>query len=371
MAGDNLSPESEVGSPQTKKRSFNRRQFLQTAAILATAGGVGAGISNEVVKGFKGITTDVGTFLPLYERHTIGIEATSIPADAQVYFKEFSSYYTGDHHAATMDEPALPLLLSTATVYENQPFKGDIRSFPDDILNRIASLGTEIMIGDVILGSYESNETLETLKKNYLRGGILSVASLLGAYFSKGTRRGFLKGMGLALLAWSLPPVLSNDLGGSGLGTGKKQDALKRITARIEGIVSDFHPEEALVFFRNAVMADKMLKVAEELKIQGSGKLPQIAFHTEAAHSGIEDFLQIGADYTRKIILAHPKPFLREVVDFNGGSEKLSSSRLIKIPKTFQITNGVVVDQDVANSITERTVVDIKLKEGVEKTLAN
>ncbi len=58
-------------------------------------------------------------------------------------------------------------------------------------------------------------------------------------------------------------------------------------------------------FFRNVMMADKLLSVASKTKSRKGNNPSKLAFQVEAAHSGIEDFLQVGPDICRALVLAH------------------------------------------------------------------
>lgn len=145
----------------------------------------------------------------------------------------------------------------------------------------------------------------------------------------------------------------------------RKEDALHRIIDRINGLQSNTHPEQLVVFFRNLIMADKMLTVADDFK-QKTGRKAQIAFNVEYGHNGVQDFLRVGPDICRWLISRYPKKVLRDIGDLNGGNESLWTARLFKFPKDF-------FNRDVEKrweNVEDRKVIDVKLKEVLEKKLS-
>lgn len=101
---------------------------------------------------------------------------------------------------------------------------------------------------------------------------------------------------------------------------------IKRLK-RIEGITSHMHPEQPLLFLRDAIMADKLLLTGNYLK-EKLGRQPNIAFWVGAGHSGIEDLLQAGPAFCRKVITLYPEFYLKDLIKRNGGSEDFSSALL-------------------------------------------
>jgi len=221
------------------------------------------------------------------------------------------------------------------------------------------------MIGDVSIPNFD--QTINDLTHFYLAITVSGMGSVLASTLpekpSKISRRKILLGLGSATIGWAASAIGANVLGANTMNENQQQGALRRILARVEGIISDFHPENSSTFFRNAVMARKMLTIAETYKSP-----PKIAFQVENGHSGIEDFLQLGPEGTKAIILAHPKSFLKNWVETNGGIEDFCSSRLIKLAPNFKAINGKIEDK-IAKDIKSRRVVDFKLKEGLEKIL--
>lgn len=348
----------ETSEGETKESGresrLSRRGFLKVAGAL-----IGTGVvSHEIVKGVSGVRTDAGIFVPLYERHGPGIDPKDIPRDIDYYFREYGDY-------TPMSTPR-EILETIGGAYRNTPLEThNFRVFPDEILSTLSKIGAEIMVGDVSISPLVMEQLQEALPRTYLTVGLLGSVLEAAKEIPKIPRRRLLKWLGRASLLWG-SPIFTNMLTYSPLGFGKEQDAAKRIIARIQGITSDFHPEDVSVFFRNAVMAIKMLTVASEMKDSSGGRLPKFVFQVEGGHAGIEDFLQIGADSCRNLILAHPKDFLKEVVSINGGVENFCTARLFKLPKNFHMVNGAIPN-NVAKLITERKVVDTKLKERLER----
>lgn len=350
--------ETSEGETKESGREFrlSRRGFLKAAGAL-----IGTGVvSHEIIKGNSGVRTDVGVFVPLYERHGLRIDPKDIPRDTNCYFREYSD-------STLMSTSTRGILETTGGAYRNTPLEiHNFRVFPEETLKTLSKIGAEIMVGDVSISSLVMEQLQEALPRTYLAVGLLGSVLEAVKEIPKIPRRRLLKWLGRASLLWS-SPIFTNALRYSPLG--KEQDAAKRIIARIDGIISDFHPEDVSVFFRNAVMAIKMLNVASEMKDSSGGRLPKFVFQVERGHAGIEDFLQIGTDSCRNLILAYPKSFLKEVVSINGGVENFCTARLFKLPKDFRTVSGRIPD-DVVRLITERRVVDTKLKERLEKVLS-
>ncbi|MDO8583422.1 MAG: twin-arginine translocation signal domain-containing protein [bacterium] len=349
-----------------------RRDFLKKAAIIGVGAlAIGSGINVLEKKAInEGIDTDSGTFFPLYEHHEVGIKPEKIPSDLDVLFREvvFPSMQQ------LLETNPKDMLMSRVNNNYSKSFtasRNTSRTFPDNILEKVASSRITIMLGDLDVKDDGSIEVGMGV------GGILIAVNLLRDQFagksskkssSHMTRRKFLKVAGILGSAWALAPtayLLSR--GGvvtEGLGWNMERDnAVDRIIDRLYGLVSDSHPANATVFFRNLIMADKMLTVAEDIQ-KNTGKKTKMGFQVEYAHSGIEDFLSAGHDFCRMLLLSYPKPVLRDAVESNNGPEDFSSSRLLKLPRNFSVKDPKW------EQVGDRKVVDTELKQMLEEKLA-
>lgn len=280
-------------------QGFSRRDFLKFGAKAVGGSAAGFLLYNEGKKIIEGIETDNGIFYPSYEVHTIGIAESEIRNDLNILFVE--------------DWVGLNQEFISVKVYgigEN-----GVRN-----LQKIASQGTEVMFGDVYIGSY--------LKKNSTAvdtEAFLGTAALLfsrSKEFNKMTRKALL-GIGI----WGLSGFLTLPFY---MGVSQIQDArVKQILSRIAGIGTLVHPEYVKIHFRSAVMADKMLEAAKQFRAK-NGVKAKIGFNVGAGHADIEDFLQLGQGFCQDFILSHPSGFLKEAVQLSGGPHQFSTAMVIK-----------------------------------------
>lgn len=367
---------------QAYQSHISRQEFIVKSTKAAITGAIGGGVigtaglvaENEITKGLEGVRTGNGTFIPLYERHDRGIDTRDIPHDTDVYFREVTKTDPTTGQQTLMDEKAGDILNGLRDAYVGTPLEThDIRVFPREVLDTLSDIEAEIMVGDISVGRYYTVDTLRALTITYCSaGGFAALLSFLSARHMNSadiSRRKFLQLAGWAMFLWGSPQIYGKAIAYIVPGMDSKQNAEKRIVARILGMSSDFHPENTGEFFRNVVMADKMLHVASNTEsVKGNNPL-HLAFQVEAMHSGIEDFLQLGPDACRAVILAHPKEFIREVVDMNGGIEKFCTSRIFRLPKGAHTLNENMTDV-IDGYSTERKIVDTKLKQSLEKKLS-
>ena len=350
---------TEVGSEVSKDkiRSSSRRGFVKTAIIGAVTAPI---VANEIRKGIKGeIVTSVGTFYPIYESHSRGIEPHQIPSNLDAFFREYS--YVGGNFAASPRE-------ILQGIYNKDGQKAFKKFFRDEILGTFAERNIPLVIGDVDIpyelqeeillivkwgtGLFGVSQAIINLRKEKRRGSEIS------------SRRKFITRAIGAGSAWSLAELASG-VAAVGVFSGTDNPAVKRITARINGLVSHTHPENSIVFFRNAVMAHKLLAYATHMK-DNFGRYPHIAFNTGGGHQAIEDFLQAGSDVTRAIIMAYPDFYLREAVKANGGVDDFSSLRELVLPRDFRSR----IDQSKYELESDNRIVDRQLKASLETKLA-
>lgn len=354
-------------------KKVSRRDFLKKAVTVAgiTASGITLAASslNAVEKDAveNGISSGSGIFFPLYETHYKGIEADRIPDDLDVLFRELAGSNL--------------LVASVKSIFEGKISyyaKNDAENklIQNPILKKIATNGTEIMMGDVEIPGIVGSKTFDYTSGNSIEGlaGLGLSLAILKDFLRKGTksasgsitRRTFLRGVGLTGAAWLMEPSLY-DLSRGGPWIGKfnteRENVLNRIIDKINGVTSSAHPEIAGHFFRNLVIADKMLTVAEDLE-QKTGRKAKIGFNVEYSHTGIEDFLRVGHDVCRWIIERYPTNVLKYIAELNGGGESLWTARLLKLPEDLSPGPNAQWDK-----VTDRKVVDVELQKALAPKL--
>lgn len=347
---------SEASGKEEQVKNPGRRKFLIRSAKLAAAGvgaaALGGIVANEVINKREGsIVTESGTFFPLYEDHTKGIKAESIPSNLDVFFRE-----TGD-----MDT-------FSPSPEEVLRHRFTIPDFQDKVLASLSRSKAEVMIGDVETPFIGKIDPMIMVGEAMV-GGALALKFLRTLRSKENSevgisRRKFLQAVMLAGAAWGLSrlPVSAGTFQES-----YNENAIDRVYSRFVAIESHMHPELSIVFFRNIIMADKLLTVSEDIR-KRTGQKAKIAFQVGSGHAGIEDFLQAGHDFCRGLVLAYPKQYLRSTVELNNGIRDFCSSRLFKLPENLTIED--IGNGEKLKETTERRVVDEKLEKALIAKLA-
>lgn len=357
--GENIKEKANVSTN-------SRRDFLRKAAVVSVGAlSVGIGINLiEKNRAENGIDTDSGKFYPLYEHHEVGIAPEKIPSDLDVLFEE--GFFAGGFLSI---QPKVYLLGRVGKAY----FTNNLiekREFPDEMLEKLSVNGIEIMIGDILPNLKRMTGYL--IQSGEFIGGLAMAAKLVRDQFrfknstKNTTRRKFIKAMGIIGAAWAIFPgahFLSR--GGPTFNWNKDRDnALDRVADKLYGMQSNLHPEEAFLFFRNLIMADKMLTVAEDIK-QKTGRQARIGFQVEYGHMGIEDLLKVGHGFCRTLILSYPDSVIRDAAKINNGIEGLSSARLFKLPRNLFSGES----EEKWKQVVDRRVTDVELKKSLELKL--
>lgn len=343
---------------------LSRRDFIKKTAIIGAgtmmvASGLGVA-RKEIGVLEKGVETDSGVFFPLYEHHEIGITPEKIPPDMDVLFREAYS------SRMFQGSPKYRLLQEGSSYIKNTK----IRIFTDEILKKIAFINALIMLGDVnpSLGDW----TRVGIAGGEFVGGLAIIAKLLKDQFKSKkttsnsgsylTRRKFIKAAAGLGAAWLMTPG-GYFLSRGGLEWNKNRDeALDRIMDRLYGIQSSLHPEDSLMFFRNLMMADKMLTVAEDVQ-KRTGRKTKMGFQVEYGHNGIEDFLKMGHGFCKAFVLSYPNHILDGIIKANNGIEDFASARLFKFPADFNIGNPNW------DNVEDIKITDVDLKKKLELKL--
>lgn len=303
---------------------FTRREFFTRAGKIAVAstavlGTVGAAgfpiIRNEIAKGKDGIVrVSEGNFIPLYERHDVGISTENFPQDINAIFRESPYKLKYMQQSFTYSPQSYGRLINPSP---------DPKTNVDEITSNLSRRNAPFVFGDA---HRDINSAIVGL--NEILAGIFAIRAInkysINDVPHDPTRRKLLK-LALGIVAFFglsnityLIPLLTGNI--------ENPEWLMRIN-RINGIISHMHPEQPMVFLRNAIMANKLLLTGKYLK-EKLGRQPNIAFWVGAGHSGIEDFLQLGQEACRKAITLYPKFYLEYVIDGNGGAEDFSSALL-------------------------------------------
>lgn len=339
---------------------LSRRDLLKRGAMKTGAAAgilIGAGSIKEIITPST-IETPTGRFTGLYEIHTESYKRDHLPlsSDTSAIFreeasslaniianpdkiicasdKEFGSKEFPDKTLLEAAQKQIPLMFGDVTV-----------NFTTEILTSLGVNGSELILGALSL------DKLSELKKEE--------AKLEKAKVNK--RREVLKA-GLALGGvWGLSDTAKIPLM---LAQGIPGDVARKLESQVSNIISGAHPEDIIVFFRNALIANKLLYLSE-LQQQQLGRKPHLVYNVGYGHRGIEDFLQAGRDFCRSVILAYPAPFLRYIGDQTGGIDMLSSSLLYQLPK--DLTESDIKSQKLRGKST--VINDPQLKQGLAAKL--
>jgi hypothetical protein len=97
----------------------------------------------------------------------------------------------------------------------------------------------------------------------------------------------------------------------------KNMDPTVRVLKRLQGIYTNANtPGNADLFTRNAIMGLKTKAFAEYLKKQSHE--PTVVFNVGAAHSGIEDMIQLPSDTLRLLIATYNKAYVGKITQQYG-----------------------------------------------------
>ncbi len=313
--------------------------------------GATAVASRELIHGREGIETRSGVFIPLYENHLGGIK--KIPQNLDGFFREMMMYK--EIHEETGQQ-----LVNSGGETGRPPFVMDIKFFSDDVVSQLAQQETKIILGDTDV-PFAKVTDLSGLGQ--LISGIFGAGALAsGVLDKKYERRSFFRKIGIGAAVWGASGLATiSNLGAT--FTLDQENAVRRIATRVSGLLSHTHPENAKVFFRNVLAAEKMLLAANHLTPR-NGQKPRIGFNFGSEHSGIEDFLQAGPDVTRAIITAFPKSYLQATVDLNGSLDNLCSLRMVTLPKDFKPAT-----REPDNRIIDNKIYDVELKNQLSEKL--
>jgi len=342
--------------PKIERRDFLRLSGVAAAALVLSKGLIKktpeeTSFSQDILK----IETPEATFFPVYEEHTKPVKKEQLeefpPLD--LYFYEYL-------------EPSDKLLRST----------------PEEIINFVPGIAnTPGSERQFII----TREHLEFLRKNNTKisiegyeapqnffvshivfQGAESMVGFLGAtkHFiidrmtgkrkadEEGNNKQTIKDAAVALAAtWAVSPTLVQTLFFYG-DPKVKQNAVDRIMSRTAAMVTHAHPEQLLILFRNILMARKLQFLGGHLS-KNEERKAKIAYNVGKLHSGIEDFLNLGKEFTLYVLEKFPNKPLREIIDKNGGIESFCSVIIINPDKKLP-AKQVVIDQELKGLLQKK-----------------
>jgi hypothetical protein len=335
-------------SQDTSKK--NRRAILKgTIAGVGTGALIGKLGANEIFKHHHGIVTEQTIFHPIYEIHSETISAADIPENLNgLYFEGLGWFGVGD--------PAISLK-------DHSNFGN--RMFPDDVLEKLARNNTQITIGDL---------DTSTSKTDLVFGGIEGVVGFkilkesMKQNVGQLPRRQFVKNVGKIAGVWGMSSLVGYTASIADLAIQQERNsAINRILERVNGMISNLHPEQTSIFFRNIKFALCMFSASEVINSDSpSDTKPQIAYIVGKAHAGVEDLLQAGPEFCKKLLLAYPKVFLDEVERQNP-SGAIYSTMIINLPTDFKADD--LDDRAKSSHISQKFVVDNELKKRLQHKL--
>jgi len=164
------------------------------------------------------------------------------------------------------------------------------------------------------------------------------------------SRRQFLKLVAGLATAWGLSPLAFLIITPK-KKTEVKLNALERVIIKAHGLSSQLHPEDPIIFFRNIIFARKLQFLGEIMSKEKREKA-QITYNVGKMHAGIEDFLQIGKEWTLAFLNIMPNWYLKAIIDANGGLENFCSDVLFD-PNAQNPTKSVRVDEELKNFLNK------------------
>lgn len=306
--------------PDKSKRKF----LVGTAAITGAALGTKLGLP-ELQIAEKGYFTHNGVqFQPLYERHDIGPHV-EISKYAKYLFKESNIYDATDPRITLTHTLDMPSLLANSRNID-----------PSGVLDDAINQQTLLAFGDIStsetrewLDKYDNNDAIVTsLEFTRWVGGMSAMLyAILEDQKSQLNnepikRRNFLKvalrsGIGLAGL-WASQTSFSQTL----LLTNQELPHI-RIFNKIQGFMSNFDPNDTIIFYRNLVMARKIQLLADKTTHDYPNPSERlIAYQLGSAHKGVDDLIQMPEEFLRYAIVTfqpqHTKELYQTFGDYLG-----------------------------------------------------
>ena len=364
---------------------MTRRNFLKKGIIVTAAAAVGAEAKHEVILAREGdLETRDAVWHPIYERHDRHVEIlqpNNIPAGLDALslegnLWEFVRREPGDSvmsKISYLDIPIPGLFVGGLSGYDTIPPNESTR-FPPATLDYLREKGIPVAFGDIDSGLSDGRDELfaENLREFRIRFGELllgagAVTSAAGLKTEKIGRRQFLKLLGASGLAlagvMAIPAQFRPEIHKMVMDSFDESYERRRITARLMTISNNLQPERINDLFRELIQANKLMTLAKELNT-GEGK-PYIGYNWHLGHRGIEDWLRLGQEFTRNVILAFPDDVLKRVIAINNNDPRsLFAIRLTDVPKSLTIgktTEAVTEYYFDGNEVVEDRIIEDKI----------
>lgn len=348
----------------------------RTALKVMAGGGAAIALGSQEARTIEeGVQTKAGIFYPLYHRHDHPIEVKDIPPDLDGYFVETIHFRVTKEPMYTVSEMVSGNYIvfrddNKVTVI-NQPLMNE------DSLNFLSHNQAKLIFGDIILRDRDFSIHNWGLKIRALLATTLLMGVLKNDQTDKTaehgvsspTRRMFLRKIALASVAIISAPMVGNIFTLLGMTPNPDQrNALQRILVRVGGMLEHAAPENNIIFFRNLIMANQLLTVAEKI-FQELNRKPRIGLDVGARHSGIEDFLTVGHEFTRWLIKQYPRSFLEEIAQKNGGMEEFLSASLISLPADYNFNSDSIGEINLNPELRERLQKVMRLQRATDQPL--
>jgi hypothetical protein len=355
---------------EQKHGQMDRRTFLKKAVGLTAktaAVAVGAKVVYEGVKSTRGIRIETpnGIYFPRYEEHAGNpvskSELPNVSIDYDWYEYSLYGYPVGDVDKSTLyKEPASDICAGCCNVFGTDAPRYKTSA---ELFCELARREVTICFGDIHLAESLQNKLFTERMVQSTFEGLFAGPAIL-------SRRKLLKYAGWVALA-EASGYMFNDLVTVGVGIERngRNDALNagsRIVQRITGLLSDFRPQNLVIFYRNLIWAEKLQFMAKSQ--QGLGHKPTFAIQAGASHGGFEDFLTIGGDFARKLITAYPASINKELISTNNGLKEFCSIRTIKLPPEISINQ---IHKGNWKPVEDKVVVDKELMAALEQKQGN
>jgi len=342
----------ETGSGSSRK--FSRREFLKMAGTTGAA--LVLGVKPETGKptnDILSIETPEAKYFPIYESHPqpASREQLELLPPQDIFLYEYSRN-TSDFVNSLI--PPQTILDSIPTTLKAIPDSKREYIVPRDHLKWLRENETKICFEGFRLPHSDLTVILTMFGPGVIgAGGALSLALSKTRENSEKdvTRRQFLKLATVLATTWGLSPVTFLMITPAEK-TEVKVNALERTIIKAHGLSSQLHPEDPIIFFRNIMFARK-LQFLGEITSKEKGQRSQIAYNVGKMHAGIEDFLQIGKDWTLAFLNLMPISYLKAVIDTNGGIENFCSNVLFD-PNAQNQTRSVLVDQELKSFLNKK-----------------
>lgn len=364
-----------MNEPQDEQpKKISRRGFLRRlkkAVPIVAGAALGGFVLREADHREHGVLTTFGRVKMIYERHGDQVKTEEIPKGADYFFREeiVPGFSNPEIHEKLKRDQArefiTDVLLSRSTAYPDSVREKTFQAFPDNLLKYLEKNHIALVLGDAEIAEFRTRDYL--LKTSYARviAGLGTIASslLLGKTIEDRTlkatgnedkawsRREFTTVTGILLGAGFMANQIGGIINAIAASKGEKMSPPLEVLVRL---TTNIHPEDVGVFFRNAVMALKILLAAKDAK-QRIGKEPIGAALVEQLHAGIEDFLSLGEDILRLIITATPNPILQPIIKANGGTEQFASAVIVDLSSGMtDVHTRVLTDEKLVKMVEEK-----------------